>query len=224
MLPVFKEDTLNSIETRIATIIRSDGKSWKLSYELIKKVEKERLWERAGHRSFTEWVRYMANHYSISEISIWKIRSAGDAYEQYRELTRSKGAAATPLSECRLAIDTIISLNRMGQGNREITDLLISYAQKHRVSRKNIQDAWAKTRKAIESSGSSAVKQNGYGSYRQMPADIQPLEILQETIYPSYRSDSISDQEILHIVHKYLGANVHRSILENALREYTNLM
>ena len=73
MLPVFKEDTLNSIETRIATIIRSDGKSWKLSYELIKKVEKERLWERAGHRSFTEWVRYMANQYSISEISIWKI-------------------------------------------------------------------------------------------------------------------------------------------------------
>ena len=213
MLPVFKEDTLNSIETRIATIIRSDGKSWKLSYELIKKVEKERLWERAGHRSFTEWVRYMANQYSISEISIWKIRSAGDAYEQYRESTRSKGAAATPLSECRLAIDTIISLNRMGQGNREITDSLISYAQKQ-----------AKTRKAIESAGSSAVKQNGYGSYRQMPADIQPLEILQETIYPSYRSDSISDQEILHIVHKYLGANVHRSILENALREYTNLM
>ena len=224
MLPVFQDDSLDTIENRIAIIIRSDGKSWKLSYELIKRVEKERLWVKAGHRSFTEWVRYMASHYAISELSIWKIRSAGDTYSRYERSARERCEDVQPLAECHLAIDTIISLSRMGQGDHEVTDSLISYAQEHQVSRKHILDAWAKTRKAIENTGSRAVRANGYGVYKKMPETISPLAILKETVHPEYTSDSISDQEILRIVHKYLGANVHRSILINALRDYTNLM
>ena len=215
-------ESIETIEKEIASSIRHEGKTWKLTYVLIKKVEDERVWETAKHKSFSEWMKHVADKYCFSESALWKTKMSGDIYMRYAESALKNGEYAVPFSDSSLAMDSLIYLNRMGQGDRKCSNSLISYAQMHRVSKSDLRTAWQATKRQMEKAGISAVKRSRYDEYYSLPDEVKPLEILKQTVYPQTRSKTLTDREIVQLVRQYMGASIYRSSLENALREYTN--
>ena len=209
---------LDNIENRIASLISAETRSWKAAYFLIKEVEAVYLWKDEGYRSFSEWMRHVADDYGISEMYLWKIRSAGDVYARYEE--RNSGNAVS-FQDCSLSMESMLLLKRMGHGEKELTDHLFEYAEKHKASTSDISKAWEEERRVLEEAGTEAVMKNGYGNYGEIPDGLDPIKLLEGKIYPPAEGLYLSDQGIANLVHRYLGASITRTVLENALQAYT---
>lgn len=216
--------TLDEIEDRISSIAKADGNGWKLAFTLMEKVEIEEMWRKTDASSFSDWLESFALRESLSIHSLWKARKAGSCYRRYEASMLSSGVnkhEIVKFEDTTIPEDTLIYLDRMSFGDDITRQKLYSYATKHRVTAKNAFKAYESMKLKMEKAGIEVMRHNANVPYPSVPDDLDAEEILSSHVYPEANDGTLTDAQIVFLVHKHMGARVSKAALENALSRYS---
>lgn len=152
--------TLKKIEEDLAKIIQKDKASWVELYRLMQQVQDEKLWQEAGHQSFTVWVRALAITNHIHESLLWKRKNAGSIYAGYQERAAVQGRRTVPMEALNVSPDNFELVKKIAQGNLKEQDELIDKVVDQSITRKDLKSTWQTVQALRESQGISATKKN----------------------------------------------------------------
>ena len=184
-------NNLQQIEKEIASIVESDKTSWVKLYELIDAVDKQKLWE-PDFKSFSQWIKHLATECNVHESLLWKRKKAGSIYAKFVERKQARDEYAMPMQEIKVSPDNFELIEKIAQGNNNVTDELIEQVLQGALKRSDLKNAWKTVKEEKIANGENPFRANGYESFGQKkenevvdneaPAEpIEPIEPIEPT-------------------------------------------
>lgn len=108
--------SLKKIETQLLSLAKKASLLWQQMAALMIQVEEEALWQGEA-KSFTAWVKAMADKVELQESMLWRYLKAGRYYNQLRESPDPELAAMPALGEaaCRVSPDSLELLDKISR-------------------------------------------------------------------------------------------------------------
>lgn len=144
---------LESIEDKISLILSDSMKSWVDLYLLLEQVREGKLYE-PEHRSFTAFIRHVADINNVHESILWQRRKAGKTYRRYQQIKEQQGKGAKAieeLKESKVSPETLELCQKIAQKDDEVFTTLVEKAINGEVTRDSLRQAYTTMRdKQIE--------------------------------------------------------------------------
>lgn len=148
-----QNQNLNKIEDQISLILSDSMKSWVDLYLLLEQVRENKLYK-PEHRSFTAFVRHVAETNNVYESILWQRRKAGKTYRRYQQIKERQGKGAKAieeLKESKVSPETLELCQKIAQKNDEVFTNLVEKAINGEVTRDSLRQAYTTIRdKQIE--------------------------------------------------------------------------
>lgn len=144
---------LEKIEDKISLILSDSMKSWVDLYLLLEQVREGKLYK-PNHRSFTAFVRHIADANNIHESILWQRRKAGKTYRRYQQIKERQGKGAKAieeLKESKVSPETLELCQKIAKKDNEVFTTLVEKAINGEVTRDSLRQAYTTMRdKQIE--------------------------------------------------------------------------
>lgn len=148
-----QNQNLKTIETEISVILSDSMKSWIDLYLLLEQVREGELYK-PEHRSFTAFIRHIADINNVHESILWQRRKAGKVYRRYQQIKAQQGTstkAIEELKESKVSPETLELCQKIAQSDNEVFANLIEKAIAGEVTRDSLRQTYATMRdKQIE--------------------------------------------------------------------------
>lgn len=152
---------LTKIEHEIEEILAKDTRSWVRLYELIREVERNKLW-RNKYSSFTRWIKHLAHVAGVTESLIWKRKKAGEIYFDYQQRAAGRGVSVPNIEEVEVSPDNFELVEKISQGNSQIKDELMQQVLAKDIKRSDLVNTWSTIKTIQAKEGGGIVKKNRY--------------------------------------------------------------
>ena len=142
------KQNLKTIETEISVILSDSMKSWIDLYLLLEQVREGKLYE-PEHRSFTAFVRHVADENHVHESILWQRRKAGKTYRRYQQIKAQQGEdtkAIEELKESKVSPETLELCQKIAQKDDEVFTSLVEKAIAGEVTRDSLRQTYATMR------------------------------------------------------------------------------
>lgn len=139
---------LKTIEIEISVILSDSMKSWIDLYLLLEQVREGKLYE-PEHRSFTAFVRHVADENHVHESILWQRRKAGKTYRRYQQIKAQQGEdtkAIEELKESKVSPETLELCQKIAQKDDEVFTSLVEKAIAGEVTRDSLRQTYATMR------------------------------------------------------------------------------
>lgn len=139
---------LKTIESEISVILSDSMKSWIDLYLLLEQVREGELYK-PEHRSFTAFIRHIADINNVHESILWQRRKAGKVYRRYQQIKAQQGTstkAIEELKESKVSPETLELCQKIAQKNDEVFTNLIEKAINGEVTRDSLRQTYATMR------------------------------------------------------------------------------
>lgn len=144
---------LEKIEDKISLILSDSMKSWVDLYLLLEQVRENKLYK-PEHRSFTAFIRHIADANNIHESILWQRRKAGKTYRRYQQIKEQQGKGAKAieeLKESKISPETLELCQKIAKKNDEVFTTLVEKAINGEITRDSLRQAYTTMRdKQIE--------------------------------------------------------------------------
>lgn len=142
------KQNLKTIESEISIILSDSMKSWIDLYLLLEEVREGKLYE-PEHRSFTAFVRHVADENHVHESILWQRRKAGKTYRRYQQIKAQQGTsvkAIEELKESKVSPETLELCQKIAQKDDEVFTSLVEKAIAGEVTRDSLRQTYATMR------------------------------------------------------------------------------
>ena len=170
MKPEPKTPTIDQIECELLELSGNEERRWQRVAELLMLAEEKSLWTPHA-KSFTQWVKKLAEQAGVQESNFWRALKAGQTYLKFRRAREAEAEQAEaadadnvtpitddthpaplpPLAEANVAAENLELLEKI---SRVAPDLVIAEATEKtlsgRMSRADLRSIWATYRNATE--------------------------------------------------------------------------
>lgn len=139
---------LEKIENKISLILSDSMRSWVDLYLLLEQVREGKLYK-PNHRSFTAFVRHIADANNIHESILWQRRKAGKTYRRYQQIKERQGKGAKAieeLKESKVSPETLELCQKIANKNDEVFTNLVEKAINGEVTRDSLRQAYTTMR------------------------------------------------------------------------------
>ena len=139
---------LEKIEDKISLILSDSMKSWVDLYLLLEQVRENKLYK-PEHRSFTAFVRHVAETNNVHESILWQRRKAGKTYRRYQKIKEQQGKGAKAieeLKESKISPEALELCQKIAQKNDEVFTNLIEKAINGEVTRDSLRQTYTTMR------------------------------------------------------------------------------
>ena len=140
-----QKNLISEIEAEMEQILKSDKKSWVKLYQLMDKVEQERLYS-PEHRSYTAWVNYMAEHIKVHVSLLWSRKKAGKYYSDYQQRAAAAGLIVPDMEQVNVSPDNFNLVEKIAGTNTKVADELMGKVLQGELKRSDLQNAWQTVR------------------------------------------------------------------------------
>lgn len=144
---------LEKIEDKISLILSDSMKSWVDLYLLLEQVRENKLYK-PEHRSFTAFVRHVAEVNNVYESILWQRRKAGKTYRRYQQIKEQQGKGAKAIEELReakVSPETLELCQKIAKKDDEAFEFLMDKAIQGEVTRDDLRKTYTTIRdKQIE--------------------------------------------------------------------------
>jgi hypothetical protein len=108
--------SLKKIESQLLSLARKASLLWQQMAALMIEVEEDRLWQ-GESKSFTAWLKAMADKVDLPESMLWRYLKAGRTYNALRDSPDPELAALPPLGEapCKAVPESLELLDKISQ-------------------------------------------------------------------------------------------------------------
>lgn len=148
-----QNQNLNKIEDQISLILSDSKKSWVDLYLLLEQVRENKLYK-PKHRSFTAYIRHIADTNGVYESILWQRRKAGKTYRRYQQIKEQQGKGAKAIEELKenkISPETLELCQKIAKKNDEAFEFLMDKAIQGEVTRDSLRQAYTTIRdKQIE--------------------------------------------------------------------------
>ena len=205
------------IENELQNLLNTDKSNWVKIYELMEEVDKNSLWVKT-YKSYTAWVRALAEKVRVHESLLWSRKKAGAVYAAYSKRSEMAGKRAEEISKINISPDSLVYCEKIARGNSKVEDELIEKALAGEMGRNDLRKAWKATRANIESAGIKAVRSNANEAFIPVLNDsedgLQSDTITAADIALSLRTNEwLSKAFEMHLTHNY-EKRVYNTLLE----------
>lgn len=141
-------ESIEKIEDKISLILSDSMKSWVDLYLLLEKVRENKLYK-PEHRSFTAFVRHVAETNNVHESILWQRRKAGKTYRRYQQIKEQQGKgskAIEELKESKVSPETLELCQKIAQKDNEVFTTLVEKAINGEVTRDSLRQAYTTMR------------------------------------------------------------------------------
>lgn len=146
-------ESIEKIEDKISLILSDSMKSWVDLYLLLEQVRENKLYK-PEHRSFTAFVRHVAETNNVYESILWQRRKAGKTYRRYQQIKEQQGKGAKAIEELReakVSPETLELCQKIAKKDDEAFEFLMDKAIQGEVTRDDLRKAYTTIRdKQIE--------------------------------------------------------------------------
>lgn len=139
---------LEKIEDKISLILSDSMKSWVDLYLLLEQVRENKLYK-PEHRSFTAFIRHVAEVNNVYESILWQRRRAGKTYRRYQQIKEQQGKGAKAieeLKESKVSPETLELCQKIAQKNDEVFTTLVEKAINGEITRDSLRQAYTTMR------------------------------------------------------------------------------
>lgn len=143
-----QNQNLNKIEDQISLILSDSMKSWIDLYLLLEQVREGELYK-PEHRSFTAFIRHIADINNVHESILWQRRKAGKVYRRYQQIKAQQGTstkAIEELKESKVSPETLELCQKIAQSDNEVFTSLVEKAIAGEVTRDSLRQTYATMR------------------------------------------------------------------------------
>ena len=161
-----ENNDLQQIEEQIAYLVEHDKVRWVKLYELIDSVDRRKLWNPV-FKSFSQWIKHLAEECGVHESLLWKRKKAGSVYAKFAERKQARDEYAMPMQEIKVSPDNFELIEKIAQGNNNVTDELIEQVLQGALKRSDLKNAWKTVKEEKIANGENPCRANGYESFGQ---------------------------------------------------------
>lgn len=139
---------LENIENKISLILSDSMRSWVDLYLLLEQVREGKLYK-PEHRSFTAFIRHVAEANNVYESILWQRRKAGKTYRRYQQIKEQQGKGAKAieeLKESKVSPETLELCQKIAQKDDEVFTTLVEKAINGEVTRDSLRQAYTTMR------------------------------------------------------------------------------
>lgn len=163
---------IESIEKELQNLLNTDKSNWVKIYELMEEVDKNFLWEEK-YKSYTAWVRGLAEKVKVHESLLWSRKKAGAVYAAYAKRSEREGKTVEEISKINISPDSLVYCEKIAQGNSKVEDELIEKALAGEMGRNDLRKAWKAARANVEANGIKAIRSNANESFIPVLNDLE---------------------------------------------------
>lgn len=146
-------ENIENIENKISLILSDSMRSWVDLYLLLEQVREGKLYK-PEHRSFTAYIRHIAEANNVYESILWQRRKAGKTYRRYQQIKEQQGKGAKAIEELReakVSPETLELCQKIAKKDDEAFEFLMDKAIQGEVTRDDLRKAYTTIRdKQIE--------------------------------------------------------------------------
>lgn len=146
-------ENIENIENKISLILSDSKKSWVDLYLLLEQVRENKLYK-PEHRSFTAYIRHIADTNGVYESILWQRRKAGKTYRRYQQIKEQQGKGAKAIEELKgnkISPETLELCQKIAKEDDEAFEFLMDKAIQGEVTRDSLRQAYTTIRdKQIE--------------------------------------------------------------------------
>ena len=146
---------IETIEARLMDLISASRSRWMQESILLQEVQDQRLYE-PEHKSFSQWIKSLAQKASVHESIIWEHLKAGRFYAQYEARARAKGVEVPPAEEVSIPSESLSLIEKIAGSNPDVADDLIGKVAEQKLTRKDLQAGYKATKALREKNGQRA--------------------------------------------------------------------
>lgn len=143
---------IEDIESKLMDLLSASRSRWMQESILLQEVQDQRLYE-PTHKSFSQWVKALAEKASVHESIIWEHLKAGRFYAQYEARARAKGVEVVPAKEASIPSESLTLIEKIAGSNPDVADDLISKVAEQKLTRKDLQAGYKATKALREKNG-----------------------------------------------------------------------
>lgn len=141
-------ESIENIENKISLILSDSMKSWVDLYLLLEQVRENKLYK-PEHRSFTAFIRHVADINGVHESILWQRRKAGKTYRRYQQIKEQQGKGAKAiekLKESKVSPETLELCQKIAKKNDKVFTNLVEKAINGEVTRDSLRQAYTTIR------------------------------------------------------------------------------
>lgn len=146
-------ENIENIENKISLILSDSKKSWVDLYLLLEQVRENKLYK-PKHRSFTAYIRHIAEENKVYESILWQRKSAGETYRRYQKIKEKENQNSSALEDLRdkkVSPETLELCKKIAKKDDEAFEFLMDKAIQGEVTRDDLRQAYTTIRdKQIE--------------------------------------------------------------------------
>lgn len=155
---------IESIENELKDLLNTDKSNWVKIYELMEEVDKNSLWV-GVYKSYTAWVRGLADKVKVHESLLWSRKKAGAVYAAYSKRSERVGKTVENISKIDVSPDSLVYCEKIARGNSKVEDELIEKALAGEMGRNDLRKAWKAARANVEATGIKATRSNSHETF-----------------------------------------------------------
>lgn len=154
-------EDLVKIENQLIEIIKDDRKNWIKIYQLMAKVNNEKLYQEK-YGSFTQWVNTLSAKTNYHVSTLWARYSAGNTYSEFSKRQKKAGKEVKPITEVDISPDSISLIGTISgrSKNPKYADELMDKALNHELSRQDLRNVSQKIKEENKKNHTQAPSQN----------------------------------------------------------------
>lgn len=141
-------ENIENIENKISLILSDSMRSWVDLYLLLEQVRENKLYK-PEHRSFTAFIRHVAETNNVYESILWQRRKAGKTYRRYQQIKEQQGKGAKAIEELReakVSPETLELCQKIAKKDDEAFEFLMDKAIQGEVTRDDLRKAYTTIR------------------------------------------------------------------------------
>lgn len=154
-------NTLEQVEAELHDLVSNDKKSWVQIYELMQKVDNEKMYVGKYH-SYTAWVNEFAIKAKVHVSLLWSRKKAGKMYADYAARAAERGETVADVREINCSPDNFVLIEKIAGSNTAVADDLTKKVVSGTLGRKDLKNAWATVKAEREKAGEKSVRVNAH--------------------------------------------------------------
>lgn len=136
---------LQVLETQLQELLERDKLNWTKTAQVLIEIERRKLFKEKA-RSFTQYIRQMAEQFQMHESNFWRIRKAGEYYLKLNNTTDIEVISQAKTSPEQIEILTKISTVAPPDVVKSIEEKMLA----GKTNRQELRDVWKAYRPAKE--------------------------------------------------------------------------
>lgn len=188
---------IKKLENQLQNLLEREKRQWTKTAQLLIDIERSRIYRKQA-KSFSQYVRQLAQKFKINESSFWRIKRAGEYYLKLHNTDNIEIIGKANTSPEQLEI--LMKISSIAPPNivQDFKERLIS----GKTTREELRDTWrtySKVKKDKPRRGRKSKKQlldNVIGDLFTNPAAMTTANIIQSLKNPQWAIDTINQKKM----------------------------